>query len=80
VWIPSAKATLPHSLTPLESLQPRRRRRRDLYSQLPSHYLFCPFAVERLFTFSERKPYKLVRELELIWIWRASSGDARETA
>jgi hypothetical protein len=33
------------------------KKKRDLYSQLPNQYLFCPFAVETLMAPSERKLY-----------------------
>jgi hypothetical protein len=52
------------------------KKKRDLYSQLPNQYLFCPFAVETLGTFGE-EALQLVHELG--GHIRAFSGDARET-
>jgi hypothetical protein len=51
------------------------KKKKDLYSNLPNQYLFCPFAVETLGTFGE-EALQLVNELG--GRLRNATGDARE--
>jgi hypothetical protein len=51
------------------------KKKKDLYSNLPSQYLFCPFAVETLGSFGE-EALQLVRELG--GLLRSTTGNARE--
>jgi hypothetical protein len=51
------------------------KKKKDLYSNLPNQYIFCPFAVETLGTFGE-EALQLVSELG--GRLRSTTGDARE--
>jgi hypothetical protein len=65
------------SRTPGAAAGKSETKKRDLYSELPSQYLFCPFAVETLGTFGE-EALKLTRELGQRL--RNTTGDSRETS
>jgi hypothetical protein len=83
VWDATCADTLCRSYVDATSRSPgaaaerSERRKRDVYSELPSQYSFCPFAVETMGTFGE-EALKLVRDLGARL--RASSGDSRETS
>jgi hypothetical protein len=53
------------------------KKKKDLYFNLPSQYLFCPFAVDTLGSFGE-EVLQLVSELG--GRLRSTTGDAREKA
>jgi hypothetical protein len=66
-----------HLALPGLGLPKAEKKRKDLYSNLPSQCLFCPFAVETLGSFGE-EALQLVKELK--GRLRSTTGDAREKA
>jgi hypothetical protein len=65
------------SRTPGAAAAKSENKKRDLYSELPSQYTFCPFAVETLGTFGE-EALKLTHDLGRRL--RIFTGDSRETS
>ena len=73
-----AKSHLPStSHTPGAAAAKAEKRKYEVYSDMPKHYIFCPFAVETLGPLGE-DALKLVRELGRRI--HAESGDSRSTS